>query len=188
MLNRAQYPSDVIALVVLWRLRYKLALRDLPEMFWSAVSCSAMRPCASGKPSSLPPWRKTSGAGVAARRAAAGTSMKPTSRSTAAGAICRAIDRSGALVDVMFSERRDMAADPALIPLVQREIAYREVGAFRRAALRPTLAAAQTIGLGDHERILRRKIASVASALPKYPTPSPGPKERTPSHYAILLN
>jgi putative transposase len=31
-LNRTQYPSDVIALVVLWRLRYKLALRDLPEM------------------------------------------------------------------------------------------------------------------------------------------------------------
>jgi transposase-like protein len=33
ILNRTQYPSDVIALVVLWRLRYKLALRDLPEMF-----------------------------------------------------------------------------------------------------------------------------------------------------------
>ena len=48
MLNRAQYPSDVIALrdgsavllskgspsaMVLWRLRYKLSLRDLPEMF-----------------------------------------------------------------------------------------------------------------------------------------------------------
>src|ERR1700758_5544662 len=32
-LNRAQYPSDVIALVVLWRLRYKLSLRDLVEMF-----------------------------------------------------------------------------------------------------------------------------------------------------------
>src|SRR5215218_3969487 len=32
-LNRSQYPSDVIALVVLWRLRDKLALRDLPEMF-----------------------------------------------------------------------------------------------------------------------------------------------------------
>jgi hypothetical protein len=30
--NRAQYPSDVIALVVLWRLRDKLSLRDLPEM------------------------------------------------------------------------------------------------------------------------------------------------------------
>src|SRR5258705_12364593 len=33
LLNRAQYPSDVIAVVVLWRLRYKLSLRDLAEMF-----------------------------------------------------------------------------------------------------------------------------------------------------------
>src|SRR6202035_1092988 len=32
-LYRVQYPSDVIALVVFWRLRYKLSLRDLPEMF-----------------------------------------------------------------------------------------------------------------------------------------------------------
>src|ERR1700721_65603 len=35
VLNRTQYPSDIIALVVLWRLRYKLALRDLPDMFLS---------------------------------------------------------------------------------------------------------------------------------------------------------
>ena len=33
LLNRTQYPSDVIALVVPWRLRYKLSLRDLAEMF-----------------------------------------------------------------------------------------------------------------------------------------------------------
>jgi transposase-like protein len=33
ILNRAQYPSDVIALVIFWRLRYKLSLRDLPGMF-----------------------------------------------------------------------------------------------------------------------------------------------------------
>ena len=32
LLNRAQYPSDVIALVVLWRLRCRLTLRDLCEM------------------------------------------------------------------------------------------------------------------------------------------------------------
>ncbi len=31
-LNRAQYQSDIIALVVLWRLRYRLTLRDLAEM------------------------------------------------------------------------------------------------------------------------------------------------------------
>jgi len=33
VLNQAQYPSDVIALVVLWRLRYRMGLRDLSEMF-----------------------------------------------------------------------------------------------------------------------------------------------------------
>ncbi len=33
LLNRAQYPSDVVALVVLWRLRYSPTLRDLSEMF-----------------------------------------------------------------------------------------------------------------------------------------------------------
>jgi putative transposase len=32
-LNRLQYPKDVICLVVLWRVRYKLSLRDLAEMF-----------------------------------------------------------------------------------------------------------------------------------------------------------
>ena len=31
--NRVQYPSDIVCLVVLWRLRYKLSLRDLAEMF-----------------------------------------------------------------------------------------------------------------------------------------------------------
>jgi transposase-like protein len=31
--NRLQYPTEVICLVVLWRFRYKLSLRDLAEMF-----------------------------------------------------------------------------------------------------------------------------------------------------------
>src|SRR5436853_1649953 len=31
--NFLEYPTDVILLVVLWRLRYKLSLRDLAEMF-----------------------------------------------------------------------------------------------------------------------------------------------------------
>jgi putative transposase len=46
VLNRAQYPSDVIALVVCWRLHYKLSLRDLPEMFLIRgieFSCEAVR-------------------------------------------------------------------------------------------------------------------------------------------------
>jgi hypothetical protein len=32
VLNRTQYPSDVIALVVLWRLRHRLTLQELSEM------------------------------------------------------------------------------------------------------------------------------------------------------------
>jgi putative transposase len=31
--NYLQYPTDVVSLVVLWRFRYKLSLRDLAEMF-----------------------------------------------------------------------------------------------------------------------------------------------------------
>jgi hypothetical protein len=33
LFNRLQYPTDVVCLVVLWRFRYKLSLRDLTEMF-----------------------------------------------------------------------------------------------------------------------------------------------------------
>src|SRR3712207_65545 len=31
--NHLQYPTDLVLLVVPWRLRYKLSLRDLAEMF-----------------------------------------------------------------------------------------------------------------------------------------------------------
>jgi putative transposase len=33
LFNRLQYPTDVVCLVILWRFRYKLSLRDLAEMF-----------------------------------------------------------------------------------------------------------------------------------------------------------
>jgi hypothetical protein len=33
LFNYLEYPTDIILLVVLWRLRYKLSLRDLAEMF-----------------------------------------------------------------------------------------------------------------------------------------------------------
>jgi transposase-like protein len=31
--NYLEYPTDIVLLVVFWRLRYKLSLRDLAEMF-----------------------------------------------------------------------------------------------------------------------------------------------------------
>jgi putative transposase len=56
LLNRTQYPSDVIALVVLWRLRYRLTLQELSEAACSssAASSSATKPSANGKRNSHP--------------------------------------------------------------------------------------------------------------------------------------
>ncbi len=54
--NYLEFPTDIVLLVVLWRVRYKLSLRDLAEM-WSAASSSPTRPYASGRPASLPSSR-----------------------------------------------------------------------------------------------------------------------------------
>src|SRR5437588_5338078 len=37
--NYLEYPTDIVLLVVLWRLRYKLSLRDLAEMFFRTWLC-----------------------------------------------------------------------------------------------------------------------------------------------------
>ena len=114
LLNRTQYPSDVIALVVLWRLRYKLALRDLPEMFLVrgiVFSHEAVREWeAKLTPALAEDLRRR-------RRGKTGRSWYvDETYLKVQGRWCylyRAIDRSGALVDVMFSEHRDMAAAKA---------------------------------------------------------------------------
>ncbi len=114
LLNRAQHPSDVIALVVLWRRRYKLALRDLPEMFalrGIVFSHETVREWeAKLTPALAEDLRRR-------RRGKAGRSWYVDETYIKVdGCWCylyRAVDRSGALVDVMFSERRDMAAEKA---------------------------------------------------------------------------
>jgi putative transposase len=111
LLNRTQYPSDVVALVVLWRLRYKLSLRDLPEMFalrGMVFSHEAVRAWeAKLTPALAEELRRR-------RRGKAGRSWYVDETYIKVdGRWCyvyRAIDGSGALVDVLFSERRDMAA------------------------------------------------------------------------------
>ena len=42
--NLVQCPTDVVMLVVLWRLRYKLSLRDLVEMFAPMVKKPELMP------------------------------------------------------------------------------------------------------------------------------------------------
>ena len=111
LLNRAQYPSDVIALVVLWRLRYKLALRDLPEMFAirGIVFChETVREWeAKLTPALAEDLRRRRHGRVGCSWYVDETYIKVHGRWCY---LYRAIDRAGALVDVMFSEQRDMAA------------------------------------------------------------------------------
>jgi putative transposase len=114
LLNRTQYPSDVIALVVLWRLRDKLALRDLPEMFavrGIVFSHEAVRAWeAKLTPALAEALRRRRRGQVGRSWHVDETYLKVHGRWCY---LCRAIDRNGNLVDVLFSEHRDMAAAQA---------------------------------------------------------------------------
>jgi putative transposase len=114
ILNRAQYPSDVIALVVFWRLRYKLSLRDLPEMFLIRgieFSYEAVRDWeAKLTPSLIDSLRKRRKGRIGKSWYVDETYIKVNGRWCY---LYRAIDRFGALVDVRLSEARDMKAAKA---------------------------------------------------------------------------
>src|SRR6202049_5053070 len=115
LLNRTQYPSDVVALVVLWRLRYKLSLRDLAEMFLIrgiVFSYEAVRDWETKlTPALAENLRRRR------RRGKIGRSWYVDETYVKVeGRWCylyRAIDTSGALVDVRLSETRDMEAAQA---------------------------------------------------------------------------
>jgi transposase-like protein len=114
VLNRAQYPFDVIALVIFWRLHYKLNLRDLPEMFLIRgieFSYEAVRDwevkLTSPLVDSLRRWRAGR---IGKSWYVDETYIKGNGRWCY---LYHAIDRSGALVDVRLSEKRDMAAAKA---------------------------------------------------------------------------
>src|SRR3954463_12933328 len=104
LLNRTQYPSDVIALVVLWRLRYKLSLRDLPEMFalrGIVFSHEAVRDWEAKLPPTLAEDLRRRRRGQVGRSWYVDeTYLKVHGRWCY---LYRAIDRNGNLVDVLFS-------------------------------------------------------------------------------------
>ena len=114
MFNRLQYPTDVVCLVVLWRLRYKLSLRDLVEMFalrGFVFTHEAVREWeAKLAPHLTEELHK-------ARRGKVGKSWyTDETYLRVAGRWCylyRAIDRAGNLVDVRLSETRDRVAAEA---------------------------------------------------------------------------
>ena len=112
--NRLQYPTDVVCLVVLWRLRYKLSLRDLAEMFLDR----GLEFCHDA----VHEWERkladVLAEGLRAkRRGKAGISwyVDETYLKVKGRWCClyRAIDRDGRLIDIRLSETRDMAAAKA---------------------------------------------------------------------------
>src|SRR3954454_10192253 len=116
-LNHVQYPFDVIALVVLWRLRYRLTLRDLTETFLVrgiTFSHEAVRDWEAKLAPLLADElrRRRHGRGGARGRHwhVDETYLKVRGRWCY---LYRAIDRDGNLVDTMLSEHRDMAAAQA---------------------------------------------------------------------------
>jgi transposase-like protein len=114
VLNKAQYPSDVIALVVLWRLRYKLSLRDLAEMFLTRgfiFTYEAVREWeAKLTPALAENLRRKRKGRVGRSWYIDETYIRVRGQWRY---LYRAIDRDGALVDVMLCEHRDLAAAKA---------------------------------------------------------------------------
>jgi putative transposase len=109
--NYLEFPTDVVLLVVLWRVRYKLSLRDLAEMFMERgfeFTHEAVREWeARFVPLGADQLR-------ANRKGQAGRSWHTDETYIRVGGtwkyLDRAIDRDGNLVDSMLSEHRDMAA------------------------------------------------------------------------------
>ena len=114
LLNRTQYPSDVIALAVLWRLRYQLSLRDLTKMFLVrgiVFSHEVVRDWeAKLAPILADELRRKRRGKVGQSWYVDETYVKVQGRWCY---LYRAIDRSGNLVDVILSERRDLEAAKA---------------------------------------------------------------------------
>ncbi len=107
--NYLEYPTDLVLLVVLWRLRYKLSLRDLAEMFLErgfTFTHETVRDWEARFAPLIAEQLRTK------RHGQAGTSWYVDETYVKVnGKWCylyRAIDRDGNLVDSMLSEKRDM--------------------------------------------------------------------------------
>src|ERR687894_1888607 len=109
--NFLEYPTDIVLLVVLWRLRYKLSLRDLAEMFLErgfVFTHEAVRAWEERFAPLLTEHLR------AKRRGKAGRSWYVDETYVKVqGRWCylyRAIDRDGNLVDSLLSESRNLEA------------------------------------------------------------------------------
>ena len=112
--NNVQFPTDIVMMVVLWRLRYKLSLRDLVEMFavrGYAFSHETVRDWEARFAPLLATQLRAKRCGQAGKSWYVDETYVKVQ-----GQWCylyRAIDRDGNLVDTMLSETRDLLAAKA---------------------------------------------------------------------------
>ena len=111
LFNDLQYPTDIVLLAVLWRLRYKLSFRDVAELLLQRgydVTHETVRAWESRFAPMLAAQLRTKRCGRA------GVSWYLDETYVKVGGrwcyLYRAIDRDGALIDSMLSERRDKHA------------------------------------------------------------------------------
>jgi len=111
LFNHLQVPTDIALLVVLWRLRYTLSLRDLAEMFLTRGFTFTHETVRDWEERFAPLLTERM---RAKRRGKAGVTWHCDETSiTVDGRWCylyRAIDADGNLVDSLLSETRDMGA------------------------------------------------------------------------------
>jgi putative transposase len=111
-LNHLQVPTDIVLLVVLWRLRYKLSLRDLAEMFLARGFTFTHETVREWEARFAPLLTERL---RAKRRGAAGSKWRADETYLRVGGswcyLYRAIDRDGNLVDARLSATRDMGID-----------------------------------------------------------------------------
>ena len=107
--NHLQFPTDIVLLVVLWRLRYKLSLRDLAEMFLERGFEFTHETVRDWEARFTPLITQQL---RARRKGKAGKSWYTDETYLKIGGkwhyLYRAMDRDGNLVDAMLSQTRDM--------------------------------------------------------------------------------
>src|SRR5437879_5376339 len=124
--NFLEFPTDVVLLVVMWRLRYKLSLRDLAEMFLVRgfeFTHEAVRD-----------WERRFAPLITEqlrcrRKGKAGRSWYTDETYLKVRGkwhyLYRSIDRDGNLVDSMLSEHRDMEAAKRFFTQAQEVVGHR---------------------------------------------------------------
>jgi transposase-like protein len=109
--NFLEYPTDIVLLVVLWRLRYKLSLRDLAEMFlqrgW-VFTHEAVRDWEARFVPLIADQLRRKRYGQAGRSWYVDETYVKVHGKWCS--LSRAIDADGNLVDSMLSQKRDMEA------------------------------------------------------------------------------